>query len=80
MGNFIPAILLQTLNFFNQKFNQNLQVIDSDFIDIYKAKDYTEILQFLAKPIPFCRYCNVAKWRSIGEWKTSKKEIGEYLE
>lgn len=57
-----------------------MQVIDSDFIDIYKAKDYTEILQFLAKPIPFCRYCNVAKWRSIGEWKTSKKEIGEYLE
>ncbi|MBD5165402.1 MAG: radical SAM protein, partial [Helicobacter sp.] len=39
-----------------------------------------EILQFLAKPIPFCRFCNLAKWQSIGEWKTSKKDISEYLE
>ncbi|WP_230845549.1 4Fe-4S cluster-binding domain-containing protein [Helicobacter pullorum] len=79
-GKLYPCNIAANIEFFNQKFNQNLQVIDSDFIDIYKAKDYTEILQFLAKPIPFCRYCNVAKWRSIGEWKTSKKEIGEYLE
>ena len=79
-GKLYPCNIAANIEFFNQRFNQNLQIIDSDFIDIYKAKDYTEILQFLAKPIPFCRYCNVAKWRSIGEWKTSKKEIGEYLE
>ena len=79
-GKLYPCNIAANIEFFNQRFNQNLQIVDSDFIDIYKAKDYTEILQFLAKPIPFCRYCNVAKWRSIGEWKTSKKEIGEYLE
>lgn len=79
-GQLYPCNIAPNIKYFNSYFNQNLKLSEMDSIDIYKAKDYTEILQFLAKPIPFCRYCNLKKWRSIGEWKTSKKEIGEYLE
>ena len=79
-GQLYPCNIAPNIKYFNSYFNQNLKLSEMDSIDIYKAKDYTEILQFLAKPIPFCRSCNLKKWRSIGEWKTSKKEIGEYLE
>ncbi|TLD88710.1 4Fe-4S cluster-binding domain-containing protein [Helicobacter sp. MIT 05-5294] len=79
-GKIYPCSIAPNIQYFNAAFHQNLPITPIDFIDIYKAKDYHEILQFLAKPIPFCRFCNLAKWKSIGEWKTSKKEIGEYLE
>ncbi len=44
---------------FNKYFNKNLEVTKADYIDIYEAKDLKEILEFVAKPIPFCRYCDV---------------------
>ncbi|WP_367279569.1 MULTISPECIES: 4Fe-4S cluster-binding domain-containing protein [Helicobacter] len=79
-GKIYPCSVAPNIHYFNSAFNQNLPITPLDSIDIYKAKDYNEILQFLAKPIPFCRFCNLAKWKSIGEWKTSKKDISEYLE
>lgn len=79
-GKIYPCNIAPNIHYFNSTFNQNLLLSPLDSIDIYKVKDYSEILQFLSKPIPFCRFCNLAKWQSIGEWKTSKKEIGEYLE
>ncbi|WP_273212820.1 4Fe-4S cluster-binding domain-containing protein [Helicobacter rodentium] len=79
-GKLYPCNIAANIEIFNSAFNQNLPLNTLDSIDIYKAKDYSEILQFLAKPIPFCRFCNLSKWQNIGEWKTSKKEITEYLE
>lgn len=79
-GKLYPCNIAANIEIFNSAFNQNLPLTALDSIDIYKAKDYHEILQFLAKPIPFCRFCNLSKWQGMGEWKTSKKEIVEYLE
>ncbi|MDE7175183.1 MAG: 4Fe-4S cluster-binding domain-containing protein [Helicobacter sp.] len=79
-GKLYPCNIAANIEIFNSAFNQSLPLSPLDSIDIYKAKDYNEILQFLAKPIPFCRFCNLAKWKNIGEWKTSKKDISEYLE
>jgi hypothetical protein len=67
-----------TIHLFNNYFGKNLQVSDDDFIDIYKAENLNEILEFLNKPIPFCRYCN---WQGIETrlpWHTSKKDISEW--
>jgi MoaA/NifB/PqqE/SkfB family radical SAM enzyme len=64
---------------FNNYFNQNLVTSELDYIDIYDAKDYSEILKFLAKPIPFCRYCNVVQNVDGNQWKTSKREITEWV-
>lgn len=36
-----------------------LHVSDGDSINIHTARDMREILAFLAKPIPFCHFCNV---------------------
>ncbi|TLD88696.1 radical SAM protein [Helicobacter sp. MIT 05-5294] len=65
---------------FNQKFNQNLQITSQDYIALTPNTAYREILDFLSRPIPFCRYCDTTKWQHIGEWRTSKKDISEYTE
>ncbi|MEI0487494.1 radical SAM protein [Brachyspira intermedia] len=65
---------------FNNFFSKNLEVTPLDYIDIYKVKNYNEILNFLSKPIPFCRYCDFYKTRGIGSWKKSSKIIEEYID
>ena len=63
---------------FNQYFQCNLQLSKDDSIDIYGVKDKKEILEFLAKPIPFCRYCKVRE-RKQQLWEVSKKDIKEWV-
>jgi hypothetical protein len=63
---------------FNSYFNAGLEESDADSIDIYKAKDIDEILDFLRRPIPFCKYCD---WDNIvlyTPWHISKKDISEW--
>ena len=63
---------------FNNYFGLNLKEDERDYIDIYKAKDLKEILEFLAKPIPFCKYCNITKLQAGIPWKISKRAIEEW--
>ena len=64
---------------FNKFFNKDIPLNKKDGIDIYKAKSIKEILTFLSRPIPFCKYCKVSE-RSFGHaWSISKKEISEWL-
>ncbi|WP_232473642.1 hypothetical protein [Brachyspira murdochii] len=79
-GKLFSCGLVSNIRHFNKYFDKNLEVTEHDYIDIYKAKDYNEILQFLAKPMPFCRYCDITKWHSIGKWETSKRNIEEYTD
>ncbi|GHU61509.1 hypothetical protein FACS189445_3590 [Spirochaetia bacterium] len=64
---------------FNKYFNQKLKTSEHDYIDIYKANNIHEILTFLSKPIPFCRYCKPREMvNGVVEWGISKKEISEW--
>jgi uncharacterized radical SAM superfamily Fe-S cluster-containing enzyme len=63
---------------FNRYFNKNLQVTDGDFVDIHKIKDIREILEYLAKPCDFCRYCDNSK-KTDHRWRVSKKEINKLV-
>ncbi|MCH5322195.1 MAG: hypothetical protein J1E31_01260 [Helicobacter sp.] len=65
---------------FNKKFTQTLEESPNDYIDIHKATSFAEISNFLARPIPFCKYCKVYEWKSIGKWKTSSKTLEEYTQ
>jgi hypothetical protein len=51
---------------------------EKDYIDVYKAKSYDEILEFLATPPQFCAYCVMKAQTQHTEWGISKKEIGEW--
>jgi hypothetical protein len=65
--------------YFAQYFHNNVEAIDADYIDIYKAKDIKEIIHFLNHPVPFCRFCQITKSRKV-DWGISKKEIAEWAE
>lgn len=64
------------IQYFNSYFHKNIEATDADVIDIYKVKSIDEILEFICKPIPFCKYCNVEHIPI--EWGTSKKDISEW--
>ncbi|MDR1810215.1 MAG: 4Fe-4S cluster-binding domain-containing protein [Prevotella sp.] len=62
---------------FNHFFGDRLHLSQQDYIDIYKAKNLREILKFLSKPIPYCRYCMPAS-SELTNWEVSKKDIFEW--
>jgi hypothetical protein len=64
------------MRYFNNYFRKNLEVTDADTIDIYQAQSMDEILEFISKPAPFCKYC-IVKWPPI-KWGVSKKDISEW--
>lgn len=53
--------------------------LNRDFIDIYAAESAEQIMEFLSRPIPFCRYCNVKKRTGGHPWRPSNKDISEWL-
>lgn len=64
---------------FNKKFNTNIPLSEQDYIDIHKAKNEKEILDFLSTPIPFCKYCNVENRIYEIPWSRSKQNITEWI-
>ncbi len=63
---------------FNKFFDKHLSESEANSIDIYKAKNIEEILEFLKKPIQFCTHCNIAGYTFDLTWGISKKEIEEW--
>ena len=79
-GKLFPCNVAANIRHFNKYFNKKLELTSIDYIDIYEAKNYNEILQFLAKPIPFCRYCLTYEWQNMGKWLPSKRDVNEYIQ
>jgi MoaA/NifB/PqqE/SkfB family radical SAM enzyme len=57
-GKIYPCSLIPYVKYFNAKFSTDLEVTSHDYMDVHKAGNITEILDFMSKPVPFCRYCN----------------------
>ena len=72
--------LPNVIRHFNERFGANLAVSPGDFVDIYTAKNMEEILSALAKPIPFCRYCDLNSFQENIPWQPSTKNIDEWTE
>jgi sulfatase maturation enzyme AslB (radical SAM superfamily) len=65
--------------FFNQFFNTNLALKESDSIDIHKTDNPNDILNFMCAPKPFCRYCKPKEIVYGLDWAVSKKQIEEWV-
>jgi hypothetical protein len=59
-------------------FNEELLETEQDSFDIYKTNCFDEILIFLSKAVPFCKYCNPNKIIYSNKWEISKREITEW--
>lgn len=77
-GRMYPCPVCPTSRHFSKLFGVDLHISDRDSIDIYEAKTGQEILEFLSKPIPFCRYCNKRDRVSGLAWKQTDKQITEW--
>lgn len=77
-GKMFTCSTIPHIEHYNKYFNKNLIVSNSDYIDIYKAKEKKEILEFLSKPVPFCRYCNVDNRKYSFDFEKSNKDINEW--
>ena len=77
-GKIYTCSLIPYVKYFNDEFGQNLAVTSNDFLDLHQAKNLEEILNFVCKPMPFCRFCNIKGtiW-DIG-YGISKKDISEW--
>ena len=64
---------------FNTFFGENLEVSPSDYVDIFKEENGTDILNRLARPIPFCKNCKIIHGRKAMDWGRSRKAIEEWL-
>jgi molybdenum cofactor biosynthesis enzyme MoaA len=77
-GKLYTCIEMAYIKYFNKYFDQNLIVNENDVIDIYNLKTKEEMFEKLAKPVSFCKYCNIRKTDFGIEWRVSKKEISEW--
>lgn len=64
---------------FNRFFGKNFEVTEQDYVDIYQANSAEEILTALARPIPFCRYCNMKGKAAARPWASTGKQIEEWI-
>ncbi|MDR0551496.1 MAG: 4Fe-4S cluster-binding domain-containing protein [Spirochaetaceae bacterium] len=78
-GRIYTCCIAGHIRFFNEYFNQSLAVREEDYVDIYKIKNIKEIIDFLEKPFPFCRYCKPQDIQFAQAWGISKKEINEWV-
>ena len=79
-GKIYPCTVAPNIYRFNKYFNKNIPLMPNDGIDIYNVKSIDEITKFIAKPIPFCKYCDVKNRTFDHKWCVSKKEINEWIE
>jgi hypothetical protein len=77
-GRLATCCFVFTMRHFNKYFNKNVPVSDEDSIDIYSVKSTREILDFLFKPIPLCRYCKSMGNEIAGKWRRSARAIEEW--
>jgi hypothetical protein len=68
------------IKFFNNYFNLNLEICRDDFVDIFKVNNKDEIISFLEKPFPFCRFCKASEIKFARRWGISAKEITEWID
>ena len=77
-GRLYTCPIAPTAHYMNEVFGTQMLESPDDSIDIYQAKSAQEILEFLAKPIPFCRYCRRDIVIDDIPWSHSKRELSEW--
>ena len=77
-GRLYTCTVAPTVRHFDKRFGTHLFNAEENSIDIYVAKSAHEIMNFLAKPIPFCAHCRMNETVHGIKWCTSKKSIEEW--
>lgn len=77
-GKLYMCPICSNIKYFNKFFNKNCSVEQNDFLKINEIKSVDEINEFVSKPSPFCRYCNINGRTFDNKWEITKKKIEEW--
>ncbi|MDR1337973.1 MAG: 4Fe-4S cluster-binding domain-containing protein [Rickettsiales bacterium] len=78
-GKLYMCAIVAYVKYFNEYFGKDLKIHRDDFIDIHReGLSDRDIFEFLAKPIPFCRYCAIGQCTFGHKWRQSQKSISEW--
>lgn len=77
-GRLYTCSIAPNMPIFERRFHKGILLSDGDGIDIYKAENADEISEYLASPMPCCRYCDVKHRTYDHEWEVSKGSISEW--
>lgn len=78
-GKWYACTIAPNVRHFNKKYGTNLKLEDGDFLDIYGVEKASELLMFLCRPKPFCRYCDVKNRSFNHKWERSRQQMSEWL-
>jgi MoaA/NifB/PqqE/SkfB family radical SAM enzyme len=76
-GRIYPCFFPAYVHIFNDYFHKSIDVSENDYINFLEHIDPNEILEFLSRPIPMCRWCLCR--RPFVEWGLSNKKIHEWI-
>ena len=77
-GRLFPCSVAAGIEHFNKAFSESLSPCEKDSLDVFSDISPQKVLEFLASPIPFCRFCNKDAIE-IHPWKLTDCSIEEYL-
>lgn len=77
-GRLYTCSIAPNVTIFNRYYNQKIELTEMDGVDIYKVNSGDEVLEAMAKPMPFCRYCDVNNRTYDHPWEVSRKDIKEW--
>jgi hypothetical protein len=79
-GKLYTCVIAANAEHLKKKYGLNISLSKFNGIDIHKTNDAKDILEYLSKPIPFCRYCDFEKYQDFEEkWHTSSKNRYEWV-
>lgn len=79
-GRLYPCAYAAYSKIFMEHFGfEGLEAGSKDSISIYDEEDPYKIMDFLMKPVPWCRFCNVDAVSTF-EWSHDKAEADDWLE
>jgi hypothetical protein len=78
-GKLYPCTVAPNIRHFNKRFGTHMELEDGDFLDIHCVQKASELFDFLSRPKPFCRYCDVSNRSYNHKWERSQKESSEWL-
>jgi len=79
-GKVYPCSTAAYIEHFNKAFGVSLELDEKDSLDIFRnGVTSQDVLDFLSRPVPFCRYCSRDKFR-MTPWQASKRVIEEWLD
>lgn len=78
-GLLYPCDKIPHIYILNHYFDTTLKISDRDYINIYSNITAEDVFRFLARPVPFCRYCNIEERMKESSWTRSEKNIDEWV-